>query len=184
MTKLLVFNAVSLDGYFTGENGDLSWAHGDPNDAEWNDYVAGNASGEGALVLGRKTYEMMAAFWPTPAAFEMMPSVAEHMGATTKLVFSRTMTEAPWRNTTILSGDPAEEIRRIKDEGGADMTVLGSGTIVARLAAAGLVDEYQFVVRPVVLGAGRTMFDGRVDLRRADSRTFRNGSVVLTYVPA
>ena len=100
MARLAVFNSVTLDGYFTDDKGDMSWAHKDPNDTEWNEFVSGNASGGGALLLGRVTYEMMAGFWPTPAAMEMMPAVAEGMNRMTKVVFSRTMKKASWANTS------------------------------------------------------------------------------------
>ena len=77
MRKLIVFNNVTLDGYFADRNGDMSWAH--RQDAEWNAFVGGNASGGGALLFGRVTYELMASFWPTPAAMERAPVVAEGM---------------------------------------------------------------------------------------------------------
>jgi dihydrofolate reductase len=161
MTRLMVFNSVTLDGYFTDAKGDMSWAHAGGDDPEWQAFVAGNASGgQGALVFGRRTYEMMAGFWPTDAARAQMPEVAEGMNSMPKVVFSRTMARADWVNTRLVTTDPAAEIRRLKKEGGPDMVVLGSGTIVAQLTEAGLVDEYQMVVCPVVLGAGRTMFDG------------------------
>lgn len=184
MAHLLVFNSVSLDGYVTDARNDMSWAHQDPNDAEWNAFVAGNASGGGMLVFGRVTYDMMAAWWPTPAAAKAMPEVARGMNERPKLVFSRTMKEAAWQNTRV-SADPVGEIRRLR-KGTVDMAVLGSASIVAELAGAGLVDTLQVVMVPVVLGAGRTMFEGvkkPLAWKLASSRAFRNGSVVLTYEP-
>ena len=80
MRKLIVFNNVTLDGYFAGVNGDLSWAYNGPADAEWDSFVAGNASGGGVLLLGRITYEMIASYWPTPAALAQAPAVAESTG--------------------------------------------------------------------------------------------------------
>src|SRR5687767_15122597 len=105
MRSLVVFNSVSLDGYFTGENGDLSWAHAGADDAEWNEFVGKNASGDGVLLFGRVTYEMMASFWPTPAAMEMMPEVAEGMNRMPKVVFSRSLSSVSWSNTTLAKGD-------------------------------------------------------------------------------
>ena len=184
MRKLQVFNQVTLDGYFTDSNGDMSWAHKDPSDAEWNEFVNGNASGEGALLFGRVTYEMMASFWPTPAAMEMMPQVAEGMNRMPKYVCSRTLKKVSWQNTILLKGELVAEVRKLKDEPGQGLTILGSGSVVSQLAQAGLIDEYQVVVNPLVLGNGRTMFEGitkRLPLRLAGSRTFGNGSVLLTY---
>jgi dihydrofolate reductase len=185
MRRLCVFNNVSLDGYFSGPGGDFSWAHGAP-DAEFDGFVAGNASGDGELWFGRVTYEMMASFWPTPAAIESMPEVAAGMNRMRKVVFSRTLDEVSWNNAALAKGDLLAEARKRKKAAGPDIVILGSGSIVAQLAGAGLIDEYQVVVNPVALGGGRTMFDGagkRIDLRLTKSRTFPNGKVFLCYEP-
>jgi dihydrofolate reductase len=84
-----------------------------------------------------------------------------------------------------VKGDPAEEIRTMKKESGQDMVILGSGSIVSQVAQAGLIDEYQVVINPVVLGKGRTMFDGikaKLTLKLTKTRTFANGNVLLCYV--
>ena len=182
MRKLIVFNNVSLDGYFVDAGGDMSWAHSD--DPEWNAFASENASGGGELVFGRITYEMMASFWPTPQAMQMMPAVAEGMNKSPKIVFSRTLDQAPWNNTRLIKGDIAAQMRKLKEETGPGLAILGSGSIVSQLAQAGLIDEYQFVTNPIVLGCGRTMFEGvkeKLRLRLIDSRTFKNGNVVLRY---
>ena len=187
MRKLIVFNNVSVDGYFVDKQGDMSWAHEGAQDPEWNAFVAGNASGEGELLFGRKTYELMASFWPTPAAAQMNPAVAERMNGMSKVVFSRTLDKASWSNTKLVKGDLVAEVRKMKSSPGKDMTILGSGSIVAQLAQAGLVDEFQLVVNPVVLGQGRTMFDGipeKLRLKPTQTRAFGNGKVVLCYAPA
>jgi dihydrofolate reductase len=184
MAKVHVFNSVSLDGYFTDAHGDMSFAKGNANDPEWNQFVGGNASGDGILLFGRVTYEMMASFWPTPAAKQMMPDVAEGMGRMKKVVFSRTLRAVSWENSVLAKGDLLDEVRKLK-AGAHDITILGSGTIVSQLTQARLIDEYQLVVVPVVLGAGRTMFDGvadRLELKHTSTRSFGNGNVVLGYV--
>jgi dihydrofolate reductase len=186
MRKLVVFNSTSLDGYFSDTNGDMSFARKDNPDAEWDAFVAGNASGGGMLLFGRITYELMAGFWPTPLAAENMPVVAERMNNLPKVVFSRTLDKALWNNTKLAKGDMIGEIRKMKKEAGADMAILGSGSIVSQLAPHGLIDEYQIVVIPVVLGKGRTMFDGikeKVSLSLTRTRTFGNGNVLLCYEP-
>lgn len=188
MPRVMVFNQVSLDGYFTDRNGDMSWAHKD--DPEWNAFAAENAKGGeagGTLLFGRKTYEMMASFWPTKTALEQMPAVAKGMNNMPKVVFSRTLDKATWENTKLVKGDLLAEVRKMKKAPGGDMVILGSGTIVSQLTQAGLIDEYQFVVDPIVLGAGRTLFEGvkdKLNLKRTNARTFGNGNVVLTYQPA
>jgi dihydrofolate reductase len=184
---LAVFNNVSLDGYFTGPNGGLDWAHRSAPDPEFDAFVAENAGGDGCLLLGRKTYDMMVKWWPTPAAAAAMPEVAEGMNRMEKLVASRTMQRAGWSNTTVLPGDLVEAVRRLKAKSGSGITILGSGSVVGQLAAAGLIDEIQMVVVPVVLGQGRTMFDGLaapLGMRLARSRVFPKGKVFLAYQPA
>src|SRR6478672_6394243 len=187
MRRLTVFNQVTLDGYFTDETGDMSFFHKAPDDAEWNEFVAGNASGDGILLFGRVTYAMMASFWPTPQAHASMPAVAEGMNRMHKIVFSRTLADVTWSNTTLMKGDLVTEIRKLKETEGKDIAILGSGTLVAQLTPHLLIDEYQLVVNPLVIGKGRTMFDGiteRVTLKPTKSRTFRNGSMLLCYEPA
>jgi dihydrofolate reductase len=186
MSKLIVFNSVSLDGYFVDAKGDMSWAHSSIEDAEWDAFVAGNASGGGVLLFGRITYELMASYWPTPLAAQSNPVVAEGMNKLQKVVFSRTLNEAGWSNTRLVKDSLVAEVRRMKNEHDNGMAILGSGTIVSQLAQEGLIDEYQLVVVPVVLGKGRTMFDGvkkRLSLRLTTSRPFKNGNVVLCYEP-
>jgi len=182
MPRLSVFNSVSLDGYFTDAHGDMSWAH--RQDDEWNAFAAENAGGGGVLLFGRITFELMAAFWPTPAAFDSMPIVAQRMSALRKVVFSSTLPQPSWEHTEVVPGEIVDAVRRMKAEPGPDLVILGSGTIVSQLTDARLIDEYQVVVTPVVLGSGRTMFDGvrePMDLRLTGSRTFGNGNVVLWY---
>ena len=182
MRRLIVFNSVTVDGYFTGAGGDMSWAHNE--DPEWNAFVEENASGGGVLVFGRVTYEMMASFWPTPFALQSYPLVAKQMNDAEKVVFSRTLDSVSWSNTTLVKGDLTTEVRKLKEAAGDDLVILGSGSIVAQLTDASLIDEYQIVVDPVVLGAGRTMFEGiknKLKLKRVKTRTFNNGNVLLCY---
>jgi dihydrofolate reductase len=189
MRRLTVFNLVSIDGYFCDNAGDMSWAHRAQNiqDPEWSAFVAGNAKGGGELLFGRVTYDMMPAYWPTPMAAQANGVVAERMNNGRKIVFSRKMKEATWSNTTLVKGDMCREVRRMRNEDGVGMAVLGSGTLVAQLAQEDLVDEYQLAVIPVVLGAGRSLFEGVTNAPKlvlAASRAFKNGNVLLTYGPA
>jgi len=185
MRTLRVFDNVSLDGFFVDATGDMSWAH--KRDEEWNAFMSGNASGDAELLFGRVTYQMMAAFWPTPQAAQMLPAVAAGMNAMPKIVFSRTLDSVGWQNTTLRKGDLAAEVRALKTEAGPDVVILGSGSIVSQLSAARLIDEYQIVVNPIVLGKGRSLFEtvtDRMPLRLTKTRPFQNGSIVLWYEPA
>jgi dihydrofolate reductase len=183
---LATFMQISLDGYYCDPQGDMSFAHKPPDDAEWNTFVSGNARGGGMLLFGRTTYDMMVKWWPTPMAAQAMPEVAASMNAMPKVVFSRTMASADWNNTTLVKDDLVGTVRRMKNEAGPDMAILGSGSIVTQLADAGLIDDFQLVVNPVALGAGKSLFSGltrRLDLVLTNSRVFANGSVVLWYAP-
>jgi dihydrofolate reductase len=186
MQRLIVFNSISLDGYFTGANGDLSWTHGGNNDEDYNSFIAGNASGGGQLLFGRITYEMMAGFWPTPNAMTAFPKVAEGMNSMQKIVFSRRLNHVSWTNTRLMKGDLVSEVRKMKKQSEKGIAILGSGSIVSQLAPESLIDEYQFMVTPVALGKGRTMFDGIpniLNLKLARARIFNSGKVFLCYQP-
>jgi dihydrofolate reductase len=184
--RLTVFNQISVDGYFTDTHNDISWTHPPDDDAEFKEFVEENASGSGTLLFGRKTYEMMASFWPTPGAAAQFPVVAARMNGRPKVVFSRTLAAASWNNTRLVADGLVEEVRRMKSAGDQDLTILGSGSVVAQLAEAGLIDEYQMLVFPLALGAGRTMFDGmkkRLSMTLTRSRGFHNGRMFLVYEP-
>jgi dihydrofolate reductase len=185
MPKLVVYNAMSIDGYFTDGNGDMSWAH--KRDPEWQAFVSENASGGGQLLFGRVTYDLMASFWPTPLAAQSNPIVVERMNNLRKFVFSTTLEKASWNNTTLLKGEVSTEVRKLKQAPGPDIVIMGSGSIVAQLADAGLIDEYQIVLNPLVVGNGRTLFEGvkrKLPMKLARSRPFGNGNIVLFYEPA
>src|ERR1700756_5198778 len=146
MRRLVVFNNVTVDGFFAAANGAMQWAHRNAQDEEYNAFVASNANGEGQLLFGRITYQMMASFWPTPMAMEQLPAIAQGMNRMSKVVFSRTLSEVSWNNTKLVKGDLVQEVRMMKNEAGPVMAILGSGSIVSQLASAGLIDEFQVMV--------------------------------------
>ena len=183
MRKLSVFNFVTLNGFFQGARGDISWhAHG----AEENAYAAEALKSRSTLLFGRITYEMMASYWPTPIATKNDPVVAEGMNSADKIVFSRTLKKVEWEHTTLVKDNMVEAVRKMKQEAGSGMTILGSGSIVTQCADAGLIDEYQIMVDPVVLGEGTSIFHGithKLDLKLTTTRTFGSGVVLLCYQP-
>jgi dihydrofolate reductase len=114
------------------------------------------------------------------------PIVADGMNRMPKVVFSRTLENVSWSNTKLLKGDITSEIRRMKEEPGPGIAILGSGSLVSQLAPEGLIDEYQIVVNPVILGSGRTMFEGiqeKLKLKLTKTRSFNNGKIYLCYEP-
>jgi dihydrofolate reductase len=184
LRRLIVFNQVSLDGYFVDMHGDIGWAH--KGDAEWGAFVEENARGGGELLFGRITYELMASYWPSEYARQNDSIVAERMNSLPKIVFSSTLDNVSWNNTRLVKGNIIAEIKKLKKEPGKDMVIFGSGSIVSQLTQVGLIDEYQIVVNPIILGAGRTMFEGikeMLSLKLIKTRIFGNGNVLLYYQP-
>ena len=187
MRKLIVFNHISLDGYFVDQAGSMMWAKPGNSDPEWTEFVTQNVSGDGTLLFGRVTYDLMSSYWPTPMAAQNDRVVAERMNSLPKVVFSRTMDKASWNNTILIKDDLPGAVRKMKSESSGGLVILGSGQVVSQLAHERLVDEYHLVLNPVILGGGRTMFDGlngnqRMKLTKA--RPFQNGYVFACYEPA
>ncbi|MBI3606276.1 MAG: dihydrofolate reductase [Nitrospirae bacterium] len=183
MRKVTVFNFITLNGYFKGPNEDISWHnHGE----EESKYSAESLKSGNTLLFGRVTYEMMASFWPTPMAIENFPIVAEGMNKAEKIVFSRTLKKVEWNNTKVVKDNVLEKIKKMKQMPGKDMTLLGSGSILTQFADEGLIDEYQIMVDPVVLGDGTPIFKGikhKLDMKLTGTRTFKSGVVLLCYQP-
>lgn len=181
MRKLTVFNFITLDGYVKGTDEDISWhKHG----AEENKYAAKMLKSDNILLFGRVTYEMMAGYWPGEYAMQNDPVVAAGMNHADKIVFSRTLKKAEWSNTKLIKHNIVEEIRKMKQAPGKDMTILGSGTVVTQLAEKGLIDEYQIMIDPVVLGNGTPLFKNikhPLTLELLSAKTFRSGAVLLCY---
>jgi dihydrofolate reductase len=184
MAKLSVFNFITLNGCFKGPRGEIQWhRHG----KEEQEYAEEGANSESILLMGRKTYQMMATYWPTPMALRNAPDVARGMNASRKVVFSRKLKQASWENTRIVSSDPVRAIRRMKREEKEPLTILGSGSIVTLCTEHGLVDEFQFMVDPVLIGSGVAVagkISHTIDLKLTSHRVFRSGIVLLCYAPA
>jgi dihydrofolate reductase len=183
MKKLSVFNFITLNGYYKGANDEINWhKHGE----EEADFSARNLQADNTLLFGRVTYEMMASFWPSPMAFENFPTVAQGMNKAEKIVFSKTLKKADWQNTRIISDNILDEIRKLKQMAGKDMTLLGSGSILTQMADAGLIDEYQIMIDPVAIARGTPIFKSinhQLDLQLTNTRTFKSGAVLLCYRP-
>ena len=189
MRKLMAFTIVSVDGYFAGPHGEIDWFKGEQDDEE-QAFSAEVAKMGGTLLFGRTTYEMMKSFWPTPQAMKGDPVMAGAMNRSPKIVFSKTMKpekDGPvWMNVQVIPELTPEGIISLKKEGDGMMTILGSGTIVRQLANLGLIDEYQLMVVPVILGAGKYLFKdvNRMKMTLTGTRIFKkSGRVLLTYKP-
>jgi dihydrofolate reductase len=184
MRKLLSFMVVTLDGYYEGPNGEFDW----PNvDAEFNEFSISQLNDIETLLFGRVTYEGMASYWPTPAALEFDPVIAERMNNIHKVVFSKSLTEATWQNSTLTREDIGTAVPKLKEEsGGGALAIFGSPTLTVSLLEAGLVDELRVMVMPILLGAGKSLFTGlrdRVHVKLGPTIVFSSGNVLLTYQP-
>ncbi len=183
MRKLTAFNFVTINGFYKDMDNSTAWhQHGE----EGARFSEENMQSGNALLFGRVTYQMMAGFWPSPMALQTMPEVAKGMNEAEKIVISTTLDTADWNNTTLLKGDLITEIKKLKDQPGSDITILGSGSITAQLANADLIDGFTLWVDPVSIGGGTPIFNGitsQLNWKLTNCRTFESGSVVLSYEP-
>lgn len=183
MRKIIVFENVTLDGFMAGPNGEFDWAIRD--DEVTQNSEEGNNSID-MFLFGRVTYDIMASFWPTPAGKSANPVFANALNNAAKIVFSRTLEKADWNNTRVVKELTKEEILKLKQGSGKNMMIFGSGTLIEQLTNLDLIDEYQLMVNPVILGKGKPLFKGikdRKHLKLANTKTFNNGIVLLQYQP-
>src|SRR5262249_16936201 len=130
MRRLNVFNLVTLDGYFLGQGGDISWHR---VDHEFQEVAENNVPSGNTLLLGRVSYELLASYWSSCQSLNDGPVIAQGMNISPKIVFSRTLKRADWVNTRVIAHDMLEQVQKLKQQSGKDLTILGSGTIVAQL---------------------------------------------------
>ena len=181
MRRVGAWELVSLDGVMERPE---NWAFSYSNEEVGKASASGMARSD-ALLLGRVTYEHMAAYWPHQTGGTPM---VDYINSVPKLVVSATLEEPlQWNNSTVIGGNVAEEIAKLKRRPGKDITVLGSGALVRSLLKDGLLDELRLMIHPVILGGGKRHFEDEEDrkaLQLVDSRTFATGVVYLTYRPA
>jgi len=184
MKKAYLFMMISLDGYFEGPDHDLHWHN---VDAEFNDFAVQQLDKTSALVFGRRTYDLMASFWPSDGALKEDPETATRMNAMKKVVFSRTLQSAEWSNTELHEDDVSGVITKLKNENGnKDVGIFGSSNLCRTLLREQLLDELRIMVNPIVLGKGTSLFAGlehEFKLTLASSRQFESGNMLLTYEP-
>jgi dihydrofolate reductase len=183
MRKVIVFMMVTLDGFFAGPNGEIDWH---VVDEEFNEFAIEQLNSVDVLLFGRVTCELMASYWPTPAATTNDPIVADKMNHLPKIVFSRTLSSVEWQNTRLVKENIAEEIAKLKQQPGKDLIIFGSSDLAVTFIQDGLIDEYRIMVNPVVLGNGKPLFKGikgQLKLKLLKTKTFRSGNVLLYYQP-
>jgi len=174
---------ITVDGFFAGEKGEIDWHH---VDAEFNENATKFLDTVDTLMFGRVTYDLMESYWPTSAALKDDPIIANKMNSLRKIVFSKTADKALWNNSMMFSEISEDEIKKMKQSPGKDIAIFGSGMIVSALTDLGLIDEYRFIVNPVILGKGKTLFanlEKKPGLKLIDVHEFKSGNVSLSYKP-
>ena len=192
--RIVMYNQVSADGFFSDPKGGLDWVVSDP---EIHARAVEGMPHTDTILFGRKTYEQFASFWP--GALQHLDAAGPHgsdkrdpafaamahwLNDTKKIAFSTSLKQATWNNTEIWGEIDAKRLTQLKQQPGKNLLIFGSGSLVSQLSEHGLIDEYRFVVCPVLLGKGRPLLGEmaeRVSLKLLEAKPFRSGNVMLTY---
>lgn len=193
MRKLIVLTFITLDGVMQAPGGPEEdttggFKYGGWIAGYWDDFLGGVMGEQMAepfdLLLGRKTYEIFAAYWPYVKSDNPDYQIAGKFNSTKKYVASRTLKELDWNNSMLIKGDTAQEIKMLKEQNGPELQVYGSGNLIQTLLKNDLVDEFRLKIFPITLGTGKRLFaDGTIPagLKLIDSRTSTTGVIVATY---
>ncbi|TJY43153.1 dihydrofolate reductase [Cohnella pontilimi] len=188
MNKIKMLNRISIDGYFASLNeasSGMDWFIHDPEVDKAAHAIGGKMN---TLILGGTTYRLFERSWVpflrNPDAPGHLKEIAEELTGMTKVVFSRTLKESEWENTRIYGERLIEVVRQLKQDSNSDILVMGSGSIVQQLAEERLIDEYIFIVSPVVAGNGKLLFEHvkPFDLKPVEAKTFESGNVIIHYL--
>jgi dihydrofolate reductase len=185
--KLIVSMMTSLDGFIEGPNRELDWSG---ESADFNAYCDDMLNHTDTMLFGRVSYEMMIKYWPaaeTKPKDEWERGFARRMNSLPKLVLSKTLDRAEWKNARVLKSDVKEEVQALKQRAQKDCFVFGGARVISSLRRMGLVDEYRVLVHPIVLGRGTPLFvdvEAPLKLQALRSQRFDSGVEVLHYGPA
>ena len=181
MRRLIIWNMVTLDGFFEGPK---TW------EIDWHELVWGEEleqlsidqlKSADMLLFGRVTYQGMASYWPSATG-----EVADIMNSISKVVFSRTLAEVEWTNTRLVKADAQDKVAKLKQQPGKDLFIFGSADLSSTLMRHGLIDEYRLGLTPLVLGGGNPLFKPgpqRLRMRLLEARRLKSGCVILRYEP-
>jgi dihydrofolate reductase len=188
MRKVVLWIGMSLDGFTSGVNEQLDWLVPHATRPESTPIFRRLRERCDTILLGRVNYEGFAGYWPKvkddPKAAPNDVDISRWLDETTKVVFSRTLREVTWKNTRLATRSPAEEVAALKRAPGKDIIIQNSTRLAQSLLAAGLVDELQIIVAPVILGAGRALFAGLprpIDLSAGELTRFDDGTFLARY---
>jgi dihydrofolate reductase len=178
MRRLFWQMNVTLDGFMEGPDRELDYTAGF-QDPDFDRYASEMLQSIDAVLLGRRTYQLFAGYWPSATGPD-----AERLNALPKVVFSRTLKQVDWNNSRLVNGNVAEEVTRLKQQRGKEIALFGSADLASSLMRHGLIDEYRILVTPVVLGSGTPMFrnvEARLALKLLKAETWSSGMVALYY---
>ena len=181
MRRLIMWNLITLDGFFEGpQSWDLPW-----HKYAWGEELEGfsieQLRSAGALLFGRVTYQGMARYWTSQQG-----EVADFMNNLPKVVFSGTLQKAEWNNTTLVKDHAEEEAAKLKQQPGKDMFIFGSAALSSALMRHNLIDEYRLCIAPVILGRGNPLFkesSETIAMKLLEARQLKNGCVIARYAP-
>ncbi len=179
MRKVILNMRMTLDGFVCGPNGELDWMFRLPTTPDQVDSLAAFERDVDTTLLGRVAYEQQVRYWPSQTG-----ELADMVNGREKVVFSATLPRVEWSNARLATGEPAEEIARLKQLPGKHIYVSGGATLAQSLSRAGLIDEYYVVVYPLVLGTGKPLFKdlaNEIALKLINATTFESGTVQLVY---
>ncbi|HWZ18264.1 MAG TPA: dihydrofolate reductase family protein [Ktedonobacteraceae bacterium] len=187
LRKIIVTTWITLDGFLAGPNGEMNWVMVDQEMGQYEDDLVSSAD---TLILGRVTYQSFAGSWPhvpeNPSVSEGEKEYARKLNSMRKIVFSKSLEKAEWNNSQLVREILPNEIASMKQMPGKDIVIYGSASIVQAFTDLGLIDEYQLLVHPVVLGGGKPLFAGiakPAQLNLLHTKSFPSGVIGLYYVP-
>lgn len=187
MRKLFMFNMISIDGFFARENGDIDWHVADD---EFNTFAVEFNKNVDTILFGRTTYQLFENFWPValkaPNTSPEDKVIAQLIENAEKHVFSKSLENVSWNNSVLHKEIDPSFINKLKHQEGGDIVIWGSGTICSQLAKENMIDEYVFMINPVILGTGKSLFPDiaqNILLERTDVKQYKSGNILVTYRP-
>lgn len=185
MRKVKLSMQMTINGYVAGPNGENDWMTWNPDD-EFLEFINFHFDSSDTLLLGRKMADGFIKHWENALDKNPDTPFAKKIVDTPKVVFTKTLDESAWNNTTLAKGNLAEEIAGLKKQNGKDIAVVGGAGFVSSLIKEGLIDEYHLIVNPTAIGSGMSIFnllDGIQKFTPIQSKLYSGGKTVLSYKP-
>jgi dihydrofolate reductase len=185
MRKIKLQMQMTINGYVAGTNGKNDWMTWNP-DAEFTAFLISLLDTSDTLLLGRKTAESIIPFWEQTATENPAHPFAKKIAALSKVVFTQTLDQSNWNNTTLVKGNLAEEIESLKKQNGKDILVFGGAAFVSSLIKQGLIDEYHLIINPTAMSSGMTIFNTLDQIQTftpIQSKLYPGGKTVLSFIP-